>query len=87
MHQIRLELTDELSDQAKRRAVEAGFDSVEEYASDLRADDLVEDTENFDHLFTPERIALIDKAEAQIAAGEFKTAAEVQERFRKRFEE
>jgi hypothetical protein len=74
MHQVQLELTDQLYDQAKRRAIEAGFKSVEEYAADVLADDLAVDTENFDHLFTPERLALIDKAEAQIEAGQCMTA-------------
>lgn len=30
----------------------------------------LEDTENFDHLFTPERLAHIDRAIAQIEAGQ-----------------
>jgi len=86
MHQVQLELTDQLYDQAKRRAVEAGFKSVNEYIADVVSDDLTEQTENFDHLFTPERLAIIDKAAAQIKAGEYQTSAQVREHFRKRFE-
>ena len=86
MHQVQLELTDQLYDQAKRRAVEAGFKSVNEYIADVVSDDLTEQTENFDHLFTPERLAIIDKAAAQIKAGEYQTATQVREHFRKRFE-
>ena len=82
MHQVQRDLTD----QAKRREVEAGFKSVDEYIADLVTDDLTEQTENFDHLFTPERLAIIDKAAAQIKAGEYQTVAQLREHFRKRFE-
>ena len=76
MHQVQLELSDQLYKQAERRAVEAGFKSVEEYAAGVLADDLAADIGNFDHLFTLERLALIDKAEAQINAGRCMTAKE-----------
>jgi hypothetical protein len=88
MHEVQLELTDEVYDQAKRRAVEAGFKTVGEYIADVLYDDLVEDTENLDHLFTPGRIAHIDSVIAKVkAGGKTHTAAEVREHFRKRFEE
>ena len=69
MHQVQLELTDQLYKQAKRRAVEAGFKSVEEYAADVLSEDLAEDAEDYDHLFTPERIAHLDKVAAEVRAG------------------
>ena len=74
MHQVQFELSDQLYKQVARRAVEAGFKSVEEYAADMLADDLAFDTESFDHLFTAERLTLIDKAEAQIDSGQCMTA-------------
>lgn len=87
MHQVQLELTDQLYDQAKRRAVEAGFKTVGEYLADVVSDYLTEDTENLDHLFTPGRIAHIDSVIAKVkAGGKTHTAAEVREHFRKRFE-
>lgn len=69
MHQVQLQLTDQLYDLAKRRAADAGFKTVEEYASKLLANDLHADTENYDHLFTPERIALLDRVAADVRAG------------------
>jgi len=87
MHQVQLELTDEVYDQAKRRAVEAGFTTVSEYIAGIVSDDLAADAENLDHLFTPERIAHIDSVIAKVkAGGKTHTAAEVREHFRKRFE-
>ena len=44
--------------------------------------DVYEDTENFDHLFTPERLAQIDRAAAQIDAGEGIPAEQVRDHFR-----
>lgn len=69
MHQVQLQLSDQLYDEARRRAVNAGFKTVEEYASDVLTNDLQEDTQNYDHLFTPERIAHLDKVAAEVRAG------------------
>ena len=74
MHQVRLQLTDQLYDQAKRRAVEAGFKSMDEYIADVVSDELTDDADNLDHLFTPERLAKIDAAAAQVEAGQFLTS-------------
>ena len=87
MHQVQLELTDQLYNQVMRRAAESGFESIEEYAVGVITDDLADDTENLDHLFTPERLAHIDKAIAQVKAAEFMTSDQVRAHFRKRFEE
>ena len=87
MHQGQLELTDQFYDQAERRAIEAGFKTVGEYIADVVSDDLAEQTENFDHLFTAERLAHIDSVIAKgKAGGKTHTSAEVREHFRKRFE-
>jgi len=66
MHQI--QLNDQLYQEAQRRAAEAGFGSVDECVADMLQQDL-EETENLDHFFTPERLARIDRAAAQIDAG------------------
>jgi len=87
MHQVQLELTDQLYSQVMRRAAESGFESIEEYAVGVITDDLADDTENLDHSFTPERLARIDKAIAQVKAGEFMTSDQVRAHFRKRFDE
>ena len=85
MHQVQLELTDQIYDQAKRRAVEAGSKSVGEYIADVISDDLADQAENLDPLFTPERIAYIDSVIAKVKnGGKTHTAAEVREHFRKR---
>ena len=87
MHQVQLELTDQLYNQVMRRAAESGFESIEEYAVGVITDDLADDTENLDNIFTPERLAHIDKAIAQVKAAEFMTSDQVRAHFRKRFEE
>jgi|GEM_PF-820253 len=75
MHQI--QLADDVYEQARRRAAEAGFASVDEFVADMVSHDGVDDGEadepNVDHLFTPERLAEIDQAEADIRAGRFYT--------------
>ena len=83
MHHI--QLNDQLYQDAQRRAVEAGFDSVDEYVADVLLHDL-EVAENLDHLFTPERLAHIDRAAAQIDAGQGLTADQVRAHFRKKRE-
>jgi len=87
MHQVQFELTDQLYDQAERRAVEAGFKSVGEYIKGVVSDDLAAESANFDNLFTPERIAHIEAVRADIqAGGKTYTQAEVREHFLKRWE-
>ena len=53
----------------ERRTSASGFVTVDEYVADVLQHDLHEETENFDYLFTPERLAHIDRAAAQIDAG------------------
>ena len=87
MHQVQLELTDQLYDQVLRRAAESGFRSIEEYAVGVITDDLADDPENLDHVFTPERLAHIDAVRADIkAGGQTFTPDEVREHFRKRWD-
>ena len=87
MYQV--QLTDELYKDAQRRAAEAGFSTVDAYVADAVSRDLMDDsdgkTAHLDHLFTPERLAPIDQADAEIrAGGKTYTMAEVQEHFEKK---
>ncbi len=72
-------------------AAEAGFASVDEYIAEVVNDDLTggdgEETPNLDHLFTPERLAEIESARAEIKAGNSFTADQVREHFKKKREE
>jgi hypothetical protein len=81
MHQVNLD--DRLYLEAQRRATDSGFTSVDEYVANLLTQDLAE-SENLDHFFTPERLALIDQASAQIAAGQFFTGEQANEELAKR---
>jgi len=71
-----VQLTDQVYNESQRRATEAAFSTVDEYVADVVSHDLHEETQDLDHLFTPERLAHIDKAEAEINAGMFHTAAQ-----------
>ncbi len=82
MYQI--QLADQLYQEAERRASAAGFVSVDEYVADVLQHDLQEETENFDYLFTPERLAHIDRAAAQIDAGQGIPAEQVRDHFRQK---
>jgi len=88
MHQVQLD--ERLYKDAQRRATEAGFSSVDEYVADIVSHDLVEGSEdqtpNLDHLFTPERLALIDAAAAEIRDGDCLTADQVREHFKQKRE-
>jgi hypothetical protein len=79
-----VQLNDQVFKVAQRRAAEAGFATVEEYIADVVCNDLDDQTENLDHLFTPERLAHIDKAEAEIKAGNFYTAEQAKIEMAKR---
>lgn len=81
MPQIRLD--DNLYRMAQCRAAEAGFGSVDEYVADRLRHDF-EETESLDRFFPPERLAHIDRAIAQIDAGQGISAAQVREHFRRK---
>jgi hypothetical protein len=82
MYQV--QLSDKLFKEAERRAMEAGYSTVDEYVADVVSHDLHEGTENLDHLFTPQRLAHIDKAEAEIKGGNFYTAEQADAELAKR---
>lgn len=74
MHQI--QLNDQLYQEAQRRATESGFGSVDEYVASMLQHDL-DEADNLDRFFTPERLAHIDRAVAQIDAGQGMTREQV----------
>ena len=80
MHQIPIQLTERLYEEAERRAGNGGFRSVDEYVADVVRNDLHDAPENFDHLFTPEVIAKLDAAAAQADAGQLVTFEELEAR-------
>lgn len=69
MQQIQLQLTDQLYDQAQRRATEAGFANLDEYIGDLVMEDLIAETENLDHRFSPKVIAHLNTIRTDIQTG------------------
>jgi hypothetical protein len=76
-----IQLADKVYKDAQRRAAEAGFASVDEYVADVLINDVFEDggeeTPDLEHLFTPERLAKIDAALADVKAGHFLTSDQV----------
>ncbi len=85
MHQV--QLTEEIYRNAQRRAHAAGFSNVDEYVTDVLSHELSSEVENFDHLFTPERLAHIDAAVADLNSGKSFTSAEADaELARRRYE-
>jgi len=76
-----VQLNDKVFDAAQRRAADGGYTSVDEYIADVVIGDL-NGVENFDHLFTPERIAELETISAEIkAGGKTYTIDEAQEHF------
>lgn len=69
MHQVHLQLTDQLYRQAKQRAAEAGFASLDEYIVDVVSEDVAQETENMDHRFTPKVMAHLNQIQEEIKAG------------------
>ena len=80
-----VQMPDQLYRVAQRRAAEAGFATVEEYIADVVTQDVADDTENFDHLFTPQVVSELEQISAAAkAGGKTYTSEEVGEHFRKK---
>jgi hypothetical protein len=80
-----VQLTDQLYHVVKRRASEAGFASVEEYIADVVAQDVADDTENYDRLFTPQVVGELERISATAkAGGTTYSSEEVRGHFRKK---
>ena len=83
MHQI--QLNDQLYQVAQRYASAAGYITVDEYVADVLQHDIHEETGDFDYLFTPERLAHIDQAAAQIDADQGIPSEQVRDHFRQKY--
>lgn len=64
-----VELSDQAFEAAQRRAAEGGYSTVEEYIADIVACDVSGAGQDFDHLFTPERLAELERISTEIKAG------------------
>ncbi len=71
-----VQLDDRIFQIAQQRAAAGGFASVDEYLADVISHD-IDDQNNIEHLFTPERLAHIARADAEIDAGNSYTIDEV----------
>lgn len=76
MRSLHLELPDPVYAEAQRAADAAGFSSLETYVVDL----LAQGAENYDYLFTPERLATIDRADAEVLSGRYRTVEQLDAR-------
>jgi hypothetical protein len=76
-----VQLSDRLFEEARQRAVDAGFPSVDDFVADIVEHELHDEPENIDHLFTPECMRLVDESTAQIKAGKSHTSEQVREHF------
>jgi hypothetical protein len=77
-----LHLSDQIFSVAQRRAAEEGYSSVDGFVSDVLAQTLAPESDNHDDLFTPERIAELERISAEIkGGGKTYTMAEVDEHF------
>ncbi len=77
MHQVNL--TEQLYQEAQRRAQAGGFASVDEYISQVLSQDFQLDETDLEQFFTPERLALVDQSAVDVAAGHGLTLDQVRE--------
>jgi len=69
MQELQLSISDEAFQAAQELAKEQGYASTEGFLNDLVTKSLLEE-ENFDSLFTPERLAVIKASSDGIKAGD-----------------
>jgi hypothetical protein len=67
MHHVQFQMSDQLYLSAQQQAEEGGFSSVDEYVAVVFQNYL--NTPDMEHLFTPERMAIIERATAEYEAG------------------
>ena len=84
MQHINFSISDQLYQEVQSRAAEAGFANVDAYVAEVLKNEVQDDIGNLDDFFTPERIALIKEAEAEVDRGEFYTAEEAKIELAKR---
>jgi len=84
MHQINL--NEKLFQAVRERATAAGFENVDDYVADVLQEEVTV-SENFDHLFTPERLAHIEESLQQIRDGKGLSLEEARAELAKRRDE
>ena len=72
-----VQLDDDVFKVAERRAAAAGYSSTEKYIADVLIHESDLETDNFDHLFTPQVIARLDQISADMKAGKSFSTEEV----------
>ncbi len=82
MHQINI--PDQLFADLQQRALLDGFSTVDEYVIDVFAQDFPDSQPNLDHLFTPERMALVQESIDSIDAGKGIPLEQVKEELARR---
>lgn len=55
-----VQLTDSAYEQAKKHAVREGVASVNQFIEDILLNGLADETDDYDHLFTPQVIASLE---------------------------
>lgn len=78
-----IQLNDQVFKVAQQRASDAGYSSVDAYVADVLVS---ADAKDINHLFTPERFAHIDKADADIQSGKGYTAEQAKKELAERRE-
>jgi hypothetical protein len=78
-----VQLDDQVFEVVRKRASDAGYASVDAYVTDMLVG---EHAENIDRLFTPERLAHIDKADADIQSGKGYTTEQAEKELARRRE-
>jgi hypothetical protein len=82
-----VELDEKVYTLAQRRATDAGYASVDEFVAEVLTAKINEDS-HYDHLFTPERIAELERISAEIkAGGKTYTREELDAHFQKKRDE
>jgi hypothetical protein len=81
MHQV--QLSEQVYKEAERRALDAGYPSVDDYVAEVVSQGFLDDAD-VDLLFTPERLAHIDRATAEIENGDFFTPKQAEAELAKR---
>jgi hypothetical protein len=77
-----IQISDQLYQKVLPLAKENGFEGVDDFVIDLLEKEFATPV-NFDEFFTPERLAEIKTAIAQVEAGESLTAEVMREHFRR----
>lgn len=76
MRYVTIGLEDRVFEEAERKAKGSGYESVDSFIVEIVLTSINGDQGDYGHLFTPERLAIIEAARAQVASGEFATIDE-----------